>query len=180
MQAEDRLPPFDPKAIDEETPKDVIAKLKDAGAIYESFSTPEEVEARHREAGRDPKLGYDGFDRDLTDEQAWKALEPLTKLGIELGKLNAEIEIPEDIPYLGIKAGKMDVQRFFYWNICKAYYRPEFTLDEMNHINFDWYVPTNAHRQSPEEVRAWCTAAGLTIEREVVEDAGITVIARKA
>ena len=49
--------------------QDVIAKLKDAGAIYESFSTPEEVEARHREAGRDPKLGYDGFDRDLTDEQ---------------------------------------------------------------------------------------------------------------
>src|SRR5699024_7677756 len=25
--------------------------------------------ARHRAAGRDPKLGYDGFDRDLTDEQ---------------------------------------------------------------------------------------------------------------
>ncbi|KUG54914.1 glutamate--tRNA ligase [Kocuria palustris] len=49
--------------------QDVIAKLKDAGAIYESFSTPEEVEARHREAGRDPKLGYDVFDRDLTDEQ---------------------------------------------------------------------------------------------------------------
>ena len=49
--------------------QDVIAKLKDAGAIYESFSTPEEVEVRHREAGRDPKLGYDGFDRDLTDEQ---------------------------------------------------------------------------------------------------------------
>ncbi|RAE29340.1 glutamate--tRNA ligase, partial [Burkholderia multivorans] len=29
----------------------------------------EEVEARHTAAGRDPKLGYDGFDRDLTDEQ---------------------------------------------------------------------------------------------------------------
>src|SRR5690606_37058018 len=31
--------------------------------------TPEEIEARHRAAGRDPKLGYDGFDRDLTEEQ---------------------------------------------------------------------------------------------------------------
>ena len=64
--------------------QDVIAKLKDAGAIYESFSTPEEVEARHREAGRDPKLGYDGFDRDLTDEQiaAFRAegREPVLRL----------------------------------------------------------------------------------------------------
>ncbi|MHD0175231.1 glutamate--tRNA ligase family protein, partial [Corynebacterium diphtheriae] len=32
-------------------------------------SSPEETEARHRAAGRDPKLGYDGHDRDLTDEQ---------------------------------------------------------------------------------------------------------------
>ena len=48
---------------------DVARRLLDAGYAYESFSTPEEVEARHRAAGRDPKLGYDGFDRDLTDEQ---------------------------------------------------------------------------------------------------------------
>ncbi|HEY4615088.1 MAG TPA: glutamate--tRNA ligase [Citricoccus sp.] len=49
--------------------QDVIARLQDAGYIYESFSTPEETEARHRAAGRDPKLGYDGYDRDLTEEQ---------------------------------------------------------------------------------------------------------------
>jgi len=48
---------------------DVAAKLLEAGYAYESFSTPEEVEARHRAAGRDPKLGYDGFDRDLAPEQ---------------------------------------------------------------------------------------------------------------
>ena len=49
--------------------RDVAARLLEAGFAYESFSTPEEVEARHRAAGRDPKLGYDGFDRDLTPEQ---------------------------------------------------------------------------------------------------------------
>ena len=48
---------------------DVARRLLEAGHAYESFSTPEEVEARHRAAGRDPKLGYDGFDRDLTDAQ---------------------------------------------------------------------------------------------------------------
>ena len=49
--------------------QDVIAKLREGGFIYESYSTPDEIEARHRAAGRDPKLGYDGFDRHLTDEQ---------------------------------------------------------------------------------------------------------------
>lgn len=48
---------------------DVIRRLVEAGHAYESFSTPEEIEARHRAAGRDPKLGYDGYDRDLTEEQ---------------------------------------------------------------------------------------------------------------
>jgi glutamyl-tRNA synthetase len=49
--------------------QDVIAKLKDAGHIYESFSTAEEIVERHRAAGRDPQLGYDGHDRDLTEDQ---------------------------------------------------------------------------------------------------------------
>jgi ubiquinone/menaquinone biosynthesis C-methylase UbiE len=115
----------------------------------------------------------------LSDEDAWKALEPLTKLGIELGKLNQEIDIIEDIPYLGIKKGKYDLQRFFYWNICKMYFRPEFTLDEMNHINFDWFRPLNCHRHTPEEIKKWCSEAGLEIERFVVEEAGITVVAKK-
>ena len=48
---------------------DVARRLVEAGLAYESYSTPEEVEARHREAGRDVKLGYDNHDRELTDEQ---------------------------------------------------------------------------------------------------------------
>ena len=47
---------------------DVVRRLVESGEAYESFSTAEEVEDRHRAAGRDPKLGYDGFDRDLTEE----------------------------------------------------------------------------------------------------------------
>lgn len=49
--------------------RDVVAKLLDGGYAYESFSTPEEVEARHKAAGRSPKLGYDGYDRNLSPEQ---------------------------------------------------------------------------------------------------------------
>lgn len=115
----------------------------------------------------------------LPPEQAWKLMEPLTQLGISLGELNAEIDIPQPIDLLGIPAGRINVQRLFYWHVAKTFYRPDLTFDEMNHINFDWYAPANAQRQSIEQVRTWCADAGLEIEREVVEDAGITVIARK-
>ncbi|WP_350258855.1 glutamate--tRNA ligase [Scrofimicrobium sp. R131] len=64
--------------------REVIDQLIQGGYAYESFSTPEEVEARHVAAGRSPKLGYDGFDRDLTDEQraAYRAegREPVIRL----------------------------------------------------------------------------------------------------
>lgn len=116
----------------------------------------------------------------MSAAEGWAAMEPLTKLGRVLGELNVEIDIPEAIDLLDIPAGKMDLQRFFYWHVCKAFYRPEMTLDEMNHINFDWFAPKNAHRQSPEEVRSWCEGLGLAIEREIVEEAGITIVARKA
>jgi glutamyl-tRNA synthetase len=47
----------------------VIERLREGGFLYESFVTPEEMEARNREAGRDPRQGYDNHERDLTDEQ---------------------------------------------------------------------------------------------------------------
>ncbi|MGF2950910.1 glutamate--tRNA ligase, partial [Mycobacterium sp. THU-M116] len=49
--------------------RDVVGRLLAAGEAYYAFSTPEEVEARHIAAGRNPKLGYDNFDRQLTDAQ---------------------------------------------------------------------------------------------------------------
>ena len=49
--------------------RDALERLTAAGEVYESFSSAEEIEARHRAAGRDPKLGYDNVDRDLSEEQ---------------------------------------------------------------------------------------------------------------
>ncbi len=49
--------------------REVVEKLRESGEAYPAYSTPEEVEARHIAAGRNPKLGYDNYDRDLTDEQ---------------------------------------------------------------------------------------------------------------
>jgi len=117
--------------------------------------------------------------KSLSDEEAWKALKPLTKLGQELGKLDVKLNIPEDIPFLGIKKGEIDLQRFVYWNIFKAYYRPDFTLEEMNHINFDWYRPMNCRRHTVEEIKDYCKQARLEIEHLNIQEAGFTVIARK-
>ena len=117
--------------------------------------------------------------QNMTPQEGWKAMESISKLGQILGELDIEIDIPERIDLLDIEAGKINLQRFFYWHVLKSFYRPEYSLDEMNHINFDWFAPKNAYRQSPQEVRAWCEEAGLHIEREQVEEAGITIIARK-
>ncbi|MDX2085767.1 MAG: class I SAM-dependent methyltransferase [Candidatus Melainabacteria bacterium] len=115
----------------------------------------------------------------LSNEAAWEALMPLTKLGKTLGDLDLEINVEDDIDLLGIPAGKHPLQRLFYWYIFKAYHRPDWTLEEMNHVNFDWYRPTNCHRHTPEEVRGWLDALGLTVKHLHVEEAGITAIAQR-
>lgn len=117
--------------------------------------------------------------QEKSPEEAWKAVEPLTKLGMALGDLGVEVEVPEDVELLEIPAGRYDIQRLFYWHVAKAFHHPDLSFDELNHINYDWYAPANAHRQTEEEVRAWCAEAGLEIERERIEEAGITVIARR-
>ena len=47
----------------------VIEQLKAGGYLYESFSTAEEIDARNEANGRPKQLGYDNFDRELTEEQ---------------------------------------------------------------------------------------------------------------
>ncbi len=63
---------------------DIARRLLEAGELYESFSSSEEVEARRKAKGQDPKLGYDNADRELTDEQkaAFRAegREPVLRL----------------------------------------------------------------------------------------------------
>jgi glutamyl-tRNA synthetase len=64
--------------------RDVIGKLVAAGYLYESFTTAAETEARHVAAGRNPKLGYDNFDRELSEaaRRAFRAAgrEPVLRM----------------------------------------------------------------------------------------------------
>lgn len=47
--------------------RQVIDRLVRGGYLYESYSSTEEIAARHIAAGRNPKLGYDNADRDLSE-----------------------------------------------------------------------------------------------------------------
>jgi len=115
----------------------------------------------------------------MPPEEAWNRLRPLTKLGQALAELQAEVEIPEGIPYLGIKAGRYNIQRLIYWHFAKLFWNEAFTLEENNHVNFDWYHPQYAHRQTEDEVRRWCDEVGLSIVHFDVQESGFTVRAIK-
>jgi glutamyl-tRNA synthetase len=47
----------------------LVEKLKASGHLYESFVTPEEMEARNVANGRDARQGYDNFERSLTEAE---------------------------------------------------------------------------------------------------------------
>ena len=116
----------------------------------------------------------------LSPDEAWEALRPLTRLGQALAELNVEIDVPEDVPLLGITAGRQDVQRLVYWNFAKLFWNPTWSFEENLHINFDWYHPTYAHRHTEEEIRAWCADAGLEVLRlHDQEPAAYTIRARR-
>ena len=88
--------------------QDIITKLVDGGYAYESFTTPEETEARNLAAGRPKTFGYDGFDRDLTDAQkaAYRAdgREPVLRLRMPKGDVTFTDLVRGDVTF---KAGSV-------------------------------------------------------------------------
>ena len=65
---------------------EVIEKLKAAGHLYESYLSGEEIEARNIAAGRDPKMGYDNSERELSESDRQRYIgegrEPALRLRI--------------------------------------------------------------------------------------------------
>jgi hypothetical protein len=118
------------------------------------------------------------FIQDIPPDKAWEMMEPLTKLGKALSDLKTEIDIVEDVPVLGIKAGRYDVQRLIYYTMFKCYWNDRLSFDENVCINFDWYHPRYAWRHTEEEVRKWISDAGLRLVHENIEESGITIRGR--
>ena len=87
---------------------------------------------------------------EIPNEQLWEMSSQLTELGKRLSELNITFDSP-DIPLLGIKGGKQDLQRFIYWNFIKCFWREDWGKDMSDATNFDWYAPSNAKRYSKKE-----------------------------
>jgi len=114
-----------------------------------------------------------GFVPRLMDDRLLSLLvDPTSKTALEL---DVSVDVPEDVQLLGIKAGSYDVQRLVYYHFAKLFWNPALSLDENVHVNFDWYRPTFAYRQTEAQLRAWCDEAGLEIDHFDRDPSGFTV-----
>ena len=110
-----------------------------------------------------------------SEQECYAFSRAVTRLGRALAGLKAEVDIPEDIPALGIAAGRHDVQRLVYWHMLKCFWNDDFDFETNVMVNFDWYRPVYAHRHRPEEIEAWCAESGLEIVHLDIADSGISV-----
>jgi len=106
----------------------------------------------------------------MTHEEIWALSEQLTELGKTLAELQVSIDVPE-IPALGIKRGKQNIQRFVYWNFLKCFWNEELGRESSISANFDWYSPSNAFRYDKEKFIGMCKNAGWGNEFLHMEEA---------
>ena len=188
VQADLTSPPFRPAAFDFIMSEGVLHHTEDTRAALQalvSLLMPSGQIGFYVYRKKAPLREYaDDYVRGLVQgrspDEAWKMMESLTKLGKALAGLNAEVEVPEDVAVLGIRAGRYDIQRLIYYTMFKCYWNGRLTFDENVHVNFDWYTPRYASRHTVEEIRAWIEEAGLTVAHESVEESGITIRAEVA
>ena len=108
----------------------------------------------------------DDFVRDaikgLSDEEAWEVMRGFTRLGQALARLRATVDVPEAVPLLGHRgraAGHAAADLLEFRQALSG--TTTLSFEENVHVNFDWFRPTYAHRQTAAEVREWCDEAAL-------------------
>ena len=112
--------------------------------------------------------------KELDYNDAMEKLSVLTKLGMELQRIDGIIIIP-DIPILEIPKGEYTVHDFIYNFFCKCYYNPEIGMEGSNAINFDWYHPTISSKHTTIEVSEWFKEEELEITHQYEDAYGITM-----
>jgi arsenite methyltransferase len=115
----------------------------------------------------------------MTPQEGFEAVKPLTKLGIALGQIKEELEVPEDIPFLEIKKGKYNLQRFFYYHIMKLFYNPDLAFQRHVVNNWNAYYPKHVLFLPAAEIRLFFEQLGFRMEIWNEEGNGVSVIAIK-
>lgn len=113
-------------------------------------------------------------------EEAFEAMKPLTKLGIALGELKQQIEVPEDIPMLEIKAGKYDLQRFFYYHVMKLFHNPSLSFTRHVVNNWNAYYPGHVLFLPVDEIKAFFGSADMKLEECIEQGNGVSIVAVKS
>lgn len=108
--------------------------------------------------------------KNLSNKELWKLSEQLTELGKRLSDLKININVPE-ISLLGIKAGKMNIQRFIYWNFLKCFWNKDLGKKTSISTNFDWYSPSNAFRYSKKEFEELLNKSKFRVSKYHSEEA---------
>ncbi len=101
---------------------------------------------------------------DLSYNDAWEKIKPLTDFGKLLYEKNTQISIPFDIDLLGIKKGSYELHRFIYDYFFKCFWNESWGYDHSNLVNVDWYHPKYCWRHTEDEIRTWCNEFNLTIK----------------
>jgi len=115
----------------------------------------------------------------MRPEDCYKFARSVTLLGKSLSKIKEKLDVQESIPFLNIKKGKYDVQRFIYWYFLKCFWNEKWGLDKSIITNFDWYHPKDAYRYSPNEIRQWIKKMRLKTEHFYEGDSGISIKVKK-
>ena len=115
----------------------------------------------------------------MPEADALRLAEAVTQFGRALSEQRLTVDIPGDIPELGIHAGRYDLQRWLYWTVFKCFYNADWDWDTNVMTNYDWYRPVTAFRYTPEEIRRWIVEEGLDVLHEDLGDAGLSYRCRR-
>jgi SAM-dependent methyltransferase/uncharacterized protein YbaR (Trm112 family) len=149
VQADLMAPPFAPASFDFVLSEGVLHHTPDTRAAFLSLASLLAPAGEigfyvYRKKAALREFADDHVRRlvqDLPPDEAWARMEPLTRLGRALAALKAEVEVPDDVPELGIRAGRYDVQRLVYYAMFKCYWNDRLTVAENVHVNFEWSYP---------------------------------------
>jgi len=114
----------------------------------------------------------------MSPENARKAIEGLTNLGMSLGAIKERLHI-EDIPELGIEAGEYSLHEFFYYFIMKLFYHPKLPFERHVVNNWNAFYPSPVTFVEPGRLHNMLTDLRLECELFHEHGNGIGVIAVK-
>lgn len=121
---------------------------------------------------------------EMSYEECLRFSDQITKFGKALARIQEPLFIEEEIPLLGIKAGRYNLQRFVYDHILKCFYHEGLGHSYSVLANADWYHPKNATHHTREEIEEWFRENKITDAKfsqpEGWEHSGYFVSGRKS